>query len=111
MNRYKLFQAGVDVNEALERLGGDKALYEDLLAHFKEGHRLENLLKAMDNQDAAEAFQVAHALKGTAGNLSFTRLFEALYPVVEALRNGDLELAKASFPEVEVAYQVVVEAI
>lgn len=111
MNRYKLFQAGVDVNEALERLGGDKALYEDLLAHFKESHRYEDLVKAMDNNDAAGAFQLAHALKGTAGNLSFTRLFEALLPVVEALRAGDVESAKTSLPEVEVAYQVLMEAI
>ena len=111
MNRYKLFQAGVDVNEALERLGGDKALYEDLLAHFKGSHRYEDLVKAMDDNDAAGAFQVAHALKGTAGNLSFTRLFKALFPVVEALRAGDIALARASLPEVEVAYQVVLEAI
>ncbi len=111
MNRYKLFQAGVDVNEALERLGGDKALYEDLLAHFKESPRYDDLVKALEENDAPKAFQVAHALKGTAGNLSFTRLYEALFPVVEALRAGNAELAKASFTEVEVAYKVLMDAI
>ena len=111
MNRYKLFQAGVDVNDALERLGGDKALYENLLVHFKESHRFADLQKAMEDKDAAQAFQLAHALKGTAGNLSFTRLFDALLPVVEALRAGDVDLAQASLPELEVAYQVLMEAI
>ncbi len=111
MNRYRLFQAGVDVNDAVERLGGDKELYEDLLAHFKQSPRYDNLLKAIEDGDAAQAFQLAHALKGTAGNLSFTRLFKSLKPVVEALRAGDVELAKASLPELEADYKLLMEAL
>lgn len=111
MNRYKLFQAGVEVNEALERLGGDKELYDDLLVHFKESPRYANLLQAIEADDAAEAFQLAHALKGTAGNLGFALLFDALQPVVEALRSGDVELAKASLPAVEGAYDLIVKAL
>ena len=111
MNRYKLFQAGVDVNEALERLGGDKALYEDLLTHFKESPRFTNLLKAMEDNDTKEAFQLAHALKGTAGNLSFNRLCDSLQPLVEALREGNMELAKANLSQVEVSYQILLEAL
>ena len=111
MNRYKLFQAGVNVNEALERLGGDKELYDDLLVHFKESPRYANLIRTLGKNDAAEAFQVAHALKGTAGNLGFTRLFTAMTPVVEALRAQNVELAKASLPEVEVAYDLIIKAL
>lgn len=111
MNRYKLFQAGVNVNEAVERLGGDKELYEDLLQHFKKSPRYADMLKAIEANNAADAFQLAHALKGTAGNLSFTRLFEALKPVVEALRAGDVALAKQSLPEVEAVYKVLLEAL
>ena len=111
MNRYKLFQAGVNVNEALERLGGDKELYDDLLVHFKGSPRYTNLAQALEKGDVDEAFQLAHALKGTAGNLGFTRLFEALTPVVEALRVKNLELARASLPGAEAAYEVVIKAV
>ena len=111
MNRYKLFQAGVNVNEALERLGGDKALYDDLLVHFKDSPRYANLVQAIEGDRVDEAFQLAHALKGTAGNLGFTRLFEALTPVVEALRAKNLALAKASLPAAEAAYEVVIQAL
>ena len=54
---------------------------------------------------------MGHALKGTAGNLGFTRFFDALVPLVESLRTGDLALAKASLPAVEEAYKALVEAI
>lgn len=111
MNRYKLFKAGVDVNEAVERLGGDKELYEDLLQHFKNSPRYENMVKAIEADDAAEAFQLAHALKGTAGNLSFTRLFQSLKPVVEALRAGDVRLAKASMAVVDADYKILMDAL
>ena len=111
MNRYRLFQAGVNVNEALERLGGDKELYEDLLMHFKNSSRYADLLKALEDNDAAQAFQLAHALKGTAGNLSFTRLFDSLMPVVEALRAGDVELAKEHIAFVEEAYKTLIEVL
>ena len=99
MNRFKLFKAGVNVNEALVRVGNDKALYEELLERFKVDERYGRLLAAM----AAE--------KGTAGNLGFTRFFDALVPLVESLRTGDLALAKASLPAVEEAYKALVEAI
>lgn len=111
MNRYKLFQAGVDVNEAVERLGGDKDLYEDLLAHFKESPRYTDLKNALAADKAADAFSLAHALKGTAGNLSFNRLFKSMQPVVEALRAGDIVTAKKEMPAVDEAYAQVMQAI
>ncbi|MDO5786397.1 MAG: Hpt domain-containing protein [Phascolarctobacterium sp.] len=111
MNRFKLFKAGVNVNEALVRVGNDKALYEELLERFKVDERYGRLLAAMAAEDQEEAFQMGHALKGTAGNLGFTRFFDALVPLVESLRTGDLALAKASLPAVEEAYKALVEAI
>ena len=111
MNRFKLFKAGVNVNEALVRVGNDKALYEELLERFKVDERYGRLLAAMAAEDQEEAFQMGHALKGTAGNLGFTRFFDALVPLVESLLTGDLALAKASLPAVEEAYKALVEAI
>ncbi len=111
MNRYRLFQAGVDVNDAVERLGGDKELYEELLAHFKKSPRYKDMVQAIEANDASQAFQLAHALKGTAGNLSFKRLFDAMQPVVEALRAGDVQLAKENLPVVTEAYKTLVEAL
>ena len=58
MNRYKLFQAGVNVNEALERLGGDKELYDDLLVHFKGSPRYTNLAQALERATWTRPFSL-----------------------------------------------------
>lgn len=111
MNRFKLFKAGVNVNEALVRVGNDKVLYEELLQRFKTDERYAKLVAALDAGDVSEAFQMGHALKGTAGNLGFTRFYEALTHLVEFLRKADLTSAKASLPAVQEAYAALLEAI
>lgn len=111
MNRYKLYKAGVDVNGALDRLGGDKELYEELLQTFKNDthfHEMETALKA---QDAGAAFSAAHAMKGEVGNMGFSRVYEVLNPLVEKLRAGDLSGTDELLEDVREAYQTLMEAI
>lgn len=106
MNRYKLSRAGVDVNQGLKRLNNSSEFYESLLMKFCDDTRYEQLKNAMDQGDMQQAFQHAHALKGAAGNLSLVRLYNALAPVVEELRRGNLEAAREYFKEVSEAYDV-----
>lgn len=111
MNRYKLSVAGVDVNQGLKRLNNDKEFYEELLQKFCEDVHYQQLLKALEQGDAKEAFQHGHALKGMAGNLSMVRLYDALVPLVEELRNGNPEKAKKLLQEVKDAYEVLMGAL
>lgn len=46
-----------------------------------------------------------------AGNLSMTRLYTALVPLVDALRKNDLQQAQQLLPAVEEAYTAAVSAI
>ena len=61
-----------DVATTLRNIGGDKALLEDLIELFL--HRYEAMLEkirvALAERDQAAVEQAAHALKGTANNLS-----------------------------------------
>lgn len=111
MNRYKLTKAGVDVSQGLKRLGNDKEFYENLLIRFCEDTRYDQLRQAMEQKDMEQAFQHAHALKGTAGNLSLTRLFDALNPLVEELRNRNIDHAQKYFPAVKEAYEILVDTL
>lgn len=111
MNRYKLTKAGVDVNEGLKRLDNDKDFYEELLEKFCNDSHYAELKKAMERKDTELAFKEAHALKGMAGNLSCTRLYSAMVPFVDQLRNHELEGASSMFPEVSEAYCAVMEAM
>ena len=77
---------GCDINEGLERLGGDEEFYETLLSAFVQENGMDELAKAMRAGDYRRAFEAAHGLKGDTGNLSLTPLYEAVYSLVENLR-------------------------
>ena len=61
-----------DVAATLRNIGGDKALLEDLVELFLERYEtmLERIRTALASKDQAAVEQAAHALKGTANNLS-----------------------------------------
>jgi len=65
--------------EALTRFGGNEAIFKTLLKKFADNpyfHELE-LALSKDSPDLVKAEQAAHTLKGVAGNLSLSALFEA----------------------------------
>ena len=95
MNRYRLSKAGVSVGEGIRRFGGNAEKYEQLLARFQEDGHFEAMCEAIARGDAGAAFAAAHALKGVTGNLSMNRLYQDLFPLVEALRAGSLADAEA----------------
>ena len=65
--------------EALTRFGGNEAILKTLLKKFTENpyfHELEIAL-AIDSPNLTQAEQAAHTLKGVAGNLSLSALYDA----------------------------------
>ena len=62
---------GLDVADGLARVGGNRELYQRLLAQFveKQGRTVEEVADALTRGDAALAERLAHTLKGVAGNL------------------------------------------
>ncbi len=84
-------RAGVDVEEALERFGGDEGLFEKLFSSVLDTMptmipELRDELKRGDRQNAA---RLAHTMKGVAGNLSAKPLFEAARELEQIIRNGE----------------------
>jgi CheY-like chemotaxis protein/HPt (histidine-containing phosphotransfer) domain-containing protein len=71
--------AAVDRAEMLQRLGGDQALFDDVVAIFLEDcpARLSAIKAAVDARDGEAIRKTAHTLKGAAGNLAAGGLFEA----------------------------------
>jgi PAS domain S-box-containing protein len=72
-------EASVDRTELMERLGDDRALFDDVITIFLDDcpRRLAAIKTAVDLADATQIEETAHVLKGAAGNLSATRLFDA----------------------------------
>ncbi|WP_455616889.1 Hpt domain-containing protein [Eisenbergiella sp.] len=88
MDNFKeIFVAyGVDYDATLRRFAGNMALYLRVLGMLPNDKSLEKLGAAIDRGDLDSAFEAAHTLKGVAGNLGLTPLFEAVHTIVEPLR-------------------------
>lgn len=79
---------GVDVDGALERMGGSEELYETILGMFLTDENYGKLTEAMAVGDEANALGYAHTLKGMCGNLGLDRLFHYSDDMVETFRKN-----------------------
>lgn len=87
----RLKEWGCDVDGARERFLDDMDLYAACLAAVCEDPAIEKLGEALAAQDAGEAFEQAHTLKGVLLNLGADPLLAILIQIVEPLRKGSLE--------------------
>lgn len=111
MDMYRLSMAGISAGEGLARFSGNAALYEKYLKRFPGDESFAAMCAAIDAGDAGAAFDAAHTLKGITGNLSMTRLYGDLGPLVEALRRGDLAGADALLKPVTEDYDGIISAL
>ena len=109
--RERLSAAGIDVDQALERMMGSQALLERLLQKFLEDQNFALLTKALEERNLDGAIAAAHSLKGVCGNLSMAVLFPLFTRRVEALRQGDWGQAEALMEDIRPAYAMVVQGI
>ena len=103
--------AGIDVASALERMMGSEALLERLLKKFLENQQYPALCTALRGGDPEQAVIAAHTLKGVCGNLSMVSLYGLFAQQVDALRAGDLSLARHLMDQITPAYIQVTAAI
>lgn len=75
---------------ALQRLGGNHALLDRLLARFASDHATaaQQIAAVLESGDTARATREAHTLKGVAANLGATLLAGSAAAVEEALRSN-----------------------
>ena len=74
----------INVEEGKNRVMNNMALYLKLLVKFKGREMAENLIEAAKNNNHAVVAQEAHAIRGTAANLSFPTL-DKISSEIEAL--------------------------
>jgi HPt (histidine-containing phosphotransfer) domain-containing protein len=83
--KRQLREWGADPDGAIERMMNDEAFYGKMLNKFAAEDELSEL-GIIARQDPKEGFRIAHNLKGTAGTLGLTPLYDAVCEVVEDLR-------------------------
>jgi len=64
----------IDVNDALNRIGGNMDLLKRLLKRFLEGTQIDELNQVLQEGNIEEAARIAHTIKGVSANLSLVKL-------------------------------------
>ncbi len=94
----------IDVEGGLSRVGGNKSLFEKLITKFKDAgiKHYTDIQAEVDKGDWETATRVAHTLKGVAGNLGITGVFEAAKLVEFECKQEDLKEDSYRILQVEV---------
>lgn len=86
MDEITLRQAGIDYDAALARFVGKRTIYEKYLLKFLEDAHAQDAMKAYEKQNFEELLEQTHALKGVAGTLGMTDLYDVAAEIVHDLR-------------------------
>ncbi|MBF0461953.1 MAG: response regulator [Magnetococcales bacterium] len=83
---------GVDWATGLQRLGGNRRLYQQLLWQFRQqnGQVAEAINQALAAGDWERGANLVHKIKGSAGNLGASRLYQTSLALEHALREGNV---------------------
>jgi len=77
---------GADVAEGLQRCMNNESFYFRLVKMIPGDPNFRKLYDAVAGEDFGAAFEAAHALKGSTGNLSLTPIFAPVSEITELLR-------------------------
>lgn len=91
---------GVDIDGGLKRVMGNEKLYRRLLGSFVKMAKSNEVQPDFDAADCTEIIEKTHAVKGTAGNLSITPLYEAYSEILNLLRSGKPEEARVELQKI-----------
>ena len=85
----------LDLEEAMERCGGDQALFAELVKMFlaDSPKRVTDLTQALDTQDGQRLVSAAHHLVGSTGSLSARSMHQVCQQLVDAGKAGDFDRA------------------
>jgi len=85
--------AGIDVSAGLATCQGNQKLYRKLLVKFKESmsNFKQQFQTAQDSEDSDASARCVHSLKGVAGNIGATKVYEAAQELELACNEGQLD--------------------
>lgn len=99
-----------DFEGVLGRMGSE-AMVKRFALKFIYDPSYENLVKAVEEQNAEVAFREAHTLKGICLNMGLVRLYKASACLTERLRGGEFNGYEDAYEKVQQEYQNTINAI
>lgn len=93
-----------DMNEVMERLGGNEALLQRLLVKFHDTYEntAEILHSLLDRAEREEAYRLVHSIKGVSANLGIGKVYRSAI-VLENCMKADRYLTMQAETEIFLA--------
>ena len=86
MTIENLASYGANTEEGLKRCVNNESFYLRMVKMIPGDPNFQKLFDAVEAGDLDTAFEAAHALKGSTGNLSLTPIFSPVSEITELLR-------------------------
>lgn len=106
-----LEELGVNLDITMDRFMQNEDLYFRCLGKFQNDKNFDNMILAIDNKNANDAFEAAHALKGVAANLGLDKLYSQTATIVEVFRAGSLDYDEDNLNVLKSCYNEVLDTI
>ena len=103
---------GIDIQSALKRLGGNRALLAKLIVSFGSDYAdsIEVIREALGTGDRERVVRTVHTLKGASGNLSAHNLFAAAMALEGALGDEGNEAIEPGLDRLDTALRQVIDS-
>ena len=103
----------IDQQNLNERLDGDFDLFKELSEIFFDDYKnlLNDIFKAVDNNNAEKIGKTAHTLKGAVSNFSSVKAYKVALKLEQKGKNGETENSQELYKEIEQATLDTIEAI
>ena len=95
----------IDIDEGIERLGGNKDIYIEILNDFQKNNHpiFQQFSEKIQKRQWDKAKLLSHALKGSAGNLALIQLYQVSIELDLAVKNQQIEQITQLLPLFEQA--------
>lgn len=107
MDRMKLQEADIDYDAGLRHFAGKEILYHRFLKEFPQDEHFLQAKEACEKNDTDGILAGVHALKGIAGTLGMTNLFDDCQELVKYIRSGQTTEISNLFEIITVEYEAV----
>lgn len=84
--KRQLEENGVDVDATLKRFMGKDALFMKFFVKFADDGACKEIRTGLENRDIQTIFERAHSLKGVAGNLGITPVYNLAAQISDLFR-------------------------
>ncbi|MEW6220471.1 MAG: response regulator [Thermodesulfobacteriota bacterium] len=104
---------GIRIADGLKRMAGNRALYTNILGRFLEDNRdlADRMRAALAAGDVEQLRQLAHAVRGVAGNIGASVVEEAAAALEQGIRNGRTEALATGLAALTAALSSVLEGL